>query len=149
MVYIGRNPHSMSRLVFLYNYTFSTLLSKNILKLNRATSANVSLLMISAFVMLLPGAYTENQDKKDIMMVSRAAAIILMLMYCCLLVFVLYTHKDIMSAEVSVEFKPQALLLQTSVKSIKEVDDDLDADNLDTEIVELKQELGINVFHFI
>merc|ERR1719373_1343284 len=32
-------------------------------------------------------------------MVSRAAAIILFLMYCLLLVFVLWTHKDIMDTE--------------------------------------------------
>eukprot|EP00486_Rosalina_sp_Unknown_P001747 CAMPEP_0201568156 /NCGR_PEP_ID=MMETSP0190_2-20130828/9070_1 /ASSEMBLY_ACC=CAM_ASM_000263 /TAXON_ID=37353 /ORGANISM="Rosalina sp." /LENGTH=530 /DNA_ID=CAMNT_0047988971 /DNA_START=217 /DNA_END=1809 /DNA_ORIENTATION=- len=95
-----------------------------------ATSANVSLLMISAFVMLLPGAYTANQDKEDILMVSRAAAIILMLMYCCLLVFVLFTHKDIMNAEAQDVEQPQKavnqLLLQHSVKSIKEESEDLD-----------------------
>merc|ERR1719189_2525072 len=64
-----------------------------------AVSANTALLMISAFVMLLPGTYTDNQDKEDILMVSRAAAIILMIMYCLLLVFVLWTHKDIMDPE--------------------------------------------------
>eukprot|EP01083_Nonionella_stella_P067911 179952_1 len=96
------------------------------------TSANVALLMISAFVMLLPGAYTDNQDKKDVMMVSRAAAMILMLMYCCLLVFVLWTHKDIMDDD---ETGPMDVRLQSSrsVKSIKEdtaevvTDDDYDS----------------------
>ena len=96
--------------------------------------------MISAFVMLLPGAYTANQDKEDILMVSRAAAIILMLMYCCLLAFVLFTHKDIMNAEAheqGYELKPerQPLLLQHSVKSIKEESDvDLRTDSDFTDI---------------
>ena len=58
-------------------------------------------------------------------MVSRAAAIILLLMYCCLLVFVLFTHKDIMNAETQDAVHPlrpeaQPLLVQHSVKSIKE-----------------------------
>eukprot|EP00484_Ammonia_sp_Unknown_P001371 CAMPEP_0197021688 /NCGR_PEP_ID=MMETSP1384-20130603/2629_1 /TAXON_ID=29189 /ORGANISM="Ammonia sp." /LENGTH=524 /DNA_ID=CAMNT_0042449575 /DNA_START=167 /DNA_END=1741 /DNA_ORIENTATION=+ len=101
-----------------------------------ATSANVSLLMISAFVMLLPGAYTDVQyavDTADILMVSRAAAIILMLMYICLLVFVLHTHKDIMNAEgeEEAEAKPisRQLQVQQSIASIqeqREEDDDVD-----------------------
>ena len=85
--------------------------------------------MISAFVMLLPGVYTENQDKTDILMVSRAAAIILMLMYCCLLVFALHTHKDLpgddddghhQAAAVQMEQSKKQLSLQLSNKSIKE-----------------------------
>jgi len=64
-----------------------------------AVSANTALLMIAAFVMLLPSTYTGNHDREDILLVSRAAAVILMAMYCLLLVFVLWTHKDIMSAE--------------------------------------------------
>ena len=75
--------------------------------------------MISAFVMLLPGAYTANQDAEDILMVSRAAAIILMLMYCCLLVFVLYTHKDIMNAEAQDVVHPQHEHKQLRCKHIE------------------------------
>jgi len=49
-----------------------------------ATSANVGLLLVSSFVMLLPASYTQ---KKKQLMVSRAAAFVLLAMYGCLLIF--------------------------------------------------------------
>eukprot|EP01084_Bolivina_argentea_P099014 177984_1 len=115
-----------------------------------ATSANVSLLMISAFVMLLPAAYVPaNVDpsqvhelRKDIMMVSRAAAIILMLMYCCLLVFVLHTHKDIMSEEEYIqENNIPKVLLQTSVQSIKEEDENMLIDDFEQNVAHIISEM--------
>ena len=66
-----------------------------------ATTANTSLLMISAFVMILPGPYATSDEngEHDVLMISRAAAIVLMLMYGALLIFVLYTHSDIMNPD--------------------------------------------------
>ncbi|ETO32368.1 hypothetical protein RFI_04750 [Reticulomyxa filosa] len=87
----------------------------------QATSANVSLLMLASFVMILPAPYEGKSliclstlfgtfffpptpmlcfclNKKkgsSELAVSRAAAILLLIMYSCLLVFVLFTHKDI------------------------------------------------------
>jgi len=88
-------------------------------------SANVSLLMISAFVMLLPGAYTGNSDKTDILMVSRAAAIILMLMYICLLVFVLGTHAHLIEPEADkAVMAPASVQLQSSIASVKQASED-------------------------
>ncbi|ETN99020.1 hypothetical protein RFI_38467, partial [Reticulomyxa filosa] len=57
----------------------------------QSTSANVSLLMLASFVMILPAPYNGSNE----LMVSRAAAVLLLIMYSCLLVFVLFTHKDL------------------------------------------------------
>lgn len=64
-----------------------------------ATSANVCLLLVASFVMILPAPYKAANETGDELMVSRAAAIILLAMYGCLLFFVLFTHKDIMEPE--------------------------------------------------
>eukprot|EP01084_Bolivina_argentea_P306201 529075_1 len=66
-----------------------------------AASENVSLLLIAAFVMILPGPYSEHigGGTEDSLMVSRAAAIILLLLYICFLIFVLYSHTHILSPE--------------------------------------------------
>ena len=58
-------------------------------------SANVELLLLAAFVLILPGPYAEHigTGSADSLMVSRAAAIILLVLYCCLLVFVLGGNK--------------------------------------------------------
>jgi len=60
-----------------------------------ATSANVSLLMLASFVMMLPAPYT-GVNQSDELMVSRVAAVLLLVMYSCLLIFVMYTHKHLM-----------------------------------------------------
>jgi len=66
------------------------------------TSANVVLLMMASFVMILPAPYTGKSELR----VSRAAAVILLIMYGCLLVFVLFTHKD---ADKNEEADPQPI----------------------------------------
>jgi len=65
-----------------------------------AASENVSLLLLAAFVMILPGPYSNHvgSGSADSLLVSRAAAIILLLLYICLLSFVLFTHADDMGA---------------------------------------------------
>jgi len=80
------------------------------------TSANVSLLLVSGFAMLLPTPYAAAQNAggqndcstsdsqyscvtDDQLLVSRAAACLLLAMYGCLLLFVLYTHKHIVDPE--------------------------------------------------
>src|SRR5690606_31727983 len=72
------------------------------------SAANVSLLMVAAFVMILPSPYASSTQynngigkQNDELMVSRAAACILLMMYGCLLVFVLVTHKDLMDVDSS------------------------------------------------
>lgn len=60
-----------------------------------ATSANVSLLMLASFVMMLPAPYS-GANQHDELMVSRVAAVLLLIMYSCLLIFVMYTHKHLM-----------------------------------------------------
>eukprot|EP01083_Nonionella_stella_P276719 940452_1 len=59
-------------------------------------SENISFLILAAFVMMLPGPYSQHigTANQDSLMVSRAAAIILLTLYGCLLVFVLYSHAD-------------------------------------------------------
>lgn len=64
-----------------------------------ATSANVSLLLLAAFVMILPGPYEDDNNENDSLMISRAAALVLMLLYMCLLYFVLISHSYIMTAD--------------------------------------------------
>eukprot|EP01084_Bolivina_argentea_P066556 121330_1 len=67
-----------------------------------ATSTHCTLLMITALVMLLPGAYSYNiraEETDDILHISRAAALILMVMYFCYLIFILSTHKEEMNVE--------------------------------------------------
>jgi len=64
-----------------------------------ATSANVCLLLVSSFVMILPAPYSAANETHDELMVSRAAACVLLIMYACLLIFVLYTHKHLMEPE--------------------------------------------------
>lgn len=61
-----------------------------------AATENVSLLLLAAFVMILPGPYAEHagEGTHDSLMVSRAAAIVLLTLYLCLLLFVMGTHAD-------------------------------------------------------
>jgi len=63
------------------------------------TSANVTLLLVSSFVMILPAPYHTANNLNDELMVSRAAACALLVMYGCLLFFVLHTHKHIVDPE--------------------------------------------------
>lgn len=60
-----------------------------------ACSANMTLMLVSAFVMMLPAPFSRRNDA---LMVSRVSAVILMIMYLCLLYFELFTHRDILEA---------------------------------------------------
>lgn len=58
-----------------------------------ACSANLTLMLVAAFVMMLPAPFSRRNDA---LMVSRVSAMILMVMYLCLLYFELFTHRHIL-----------------------------------------------------
>ena len=79
-----------------------------------AVSSSMSLLMIAGFVMILPTPYAPSSNgggsQKDVLLVSRCAAVILMLMYICSLIFVLYTHRDILDGDANTNSKSREFI---------------------------------------
>ena len=61
-----------------------------------AATANLTLMLVASFVMMLPQPFVALGQQEEALFVSRIASIIVMIMYLCLLLFELYTHRDIM-----------------------------------------------------
>ena len=97
--------------------------------------ANVSLLMIAAFVMLLPGPYSHSNPHYELLL-SRIAAIVLLFMYCCLMYFVLITHKDILNDDTRNRSNLKSVSIITSSSFYKN-DNDIDQDSDNDDDVEL------------
>jgi len=66
-----------------------------------AASASMGLLALSSVAMVLPSPFAKyyNIEDEDVLIISRVAAIFLLFMYMQLLIFQLYTHKDILTEE--------------------------------------------------
>merc|ERR1712098_187906 len=61
-----------------------------------AATANLTLMLVASFVMMLPQPFVALGQQEEALFVSRIASIVVMIMYLCLLLFELYTHRDIM-----------------------------------------------------
>lgn len=68
-----------------------------------SATANMGLLALSSIAMVLPTPFAEYYNVQDhhVLIISRCAALFLLCMYVQLLVFQLYTHKDIFDEEES------------------------------------------------
>merc|ERR1712098_30010 len=55
-----------------------------------------TLMLVASFVMMLPQPFVALVQQEEALFVSRIASIVVMIMYLCLLLFELYTHRDIM-----------------------------------------------------
>ena len=64
-----------------------------------ASTANLTLMLVAAFVMMLPQPFVAIGQQEQALFVSRIASIIVMAMYCALLLFELWTHRDIMDGD--------------------------------------------------
>jgi len=107
--------------------------------------------MLASFVMILPAHYTGSNE----LMVSRVAAIMLLIMYCCLLIFVLFTHKDLVDLE---EATNSAVATNekdkqdssTPQKVISESEDDKTKENVDNDDDDLEMSLvGSTILLFV